>query len=414
MVYSHFLCPFFFVIALKAYSVNIETPYAILINAETGHVLYEKNSHIEVYPASTVKIATALYVLKLIGDDLDDFAVCSQEALRMASPSESKYDVPYLLEPDAVAINLKAQEKIKVRHLLEAALIASACDACNVLAEHVSGSILSFVKELNTMARAMGCRKTHFCNPHGLFHSNQKISAYDLVVLAQEAWKFQFFREAVKKLEYLRPVTNKYIKKNLQQFKQTNKLLFRDSPFYYPYALGMKTGYLQDAKYNLVAVASNGEREVIVVLLQSPSNYARYIDAIKLFEMFFSEVKEERCLFVAEEMDFYAPCSWWQKKIVGTLSRDLYLHYFPSEEESVETKVLWEVPPLPIKKGDYVGKVLIHSQLNGKLLLQSSLFSKEDVKRGLFVHFLMSWWGLFVVIILGCVFFFIVAPIEKR
>lgn len=372
-------------IVAKPLDIQIETPYAILINAKTGKILYEKHSKESVYPASTTKIATVLYILKVASEKLDDMVICSEEALKSVSEETKKAKgsalPPYILEFDGTSARLKRNEKISVRDLLYGALLASGNDAANVLAEYVCGDISTFVNNVNKMAEELGCKNTHFSNPHGLFHSEHTTCAYDMAILTKEALKYPVFREIIK--------TDTYERSHNKVFTQGNGLVRRDHKFYYPLALGVKTGYIRKAKYNLVAAASNGEREVIAVLHKSPSGKRRYQDAIVMFEAAFCEVQVQRLLFAKEETVFKKMVPKAKNALLGVVEKDLYLSYYPSEEEEVEAKLDWEESILPIEAGSVIGKLSVFTKADGRVLLEAPLIAKERVCKK-FVYVLLE------------------------
>ncbi len=355
----------------KPLEVQIETPYAILMDARTGKVLFDKKGNESVYPGSTTKIATALYLLKFAGDKLDEMVVCSEDALRVVS-EEVKGEKgtllpPHILELDGTTYNLKRKERISLRELLYSAMIASANDSTNVIAEFLCGDIQVFVNKLNEMIKDLGCKNTHFCNPHGLFHSDHKTTAYDMAVIAREALKYPLFREIVRMPSYNRSKLN------------GNHLIRPDSKNFYHWAQGIKTGYTKKAKYNIVALASNGERELIAALHKSPSSSQRFEDAVLLFETAFSEPMQERLLFPKAEALYDKEIPKANRALVATLEDDLYLKFYPSEEEDVVAKLSWNELKLPIEEGDCVAQMTIVTKADQRVLMTQNLVALNRV-----------------------------------
>lgn len=359
----------------KNLDVQIETPYAILINAKTGKVLFDKRGNESVYPGSTTKIASALYVLRHASDKIDDVVVCSENALRIVSEEvkAEKIDLlpPYILESDGTSYNLRRKEKISVKELLHGALIASGNDASNVLAEYVCGDIETFVTDMNKMIEELGCRKTHFCNPHGLFHPDHKTTPYDMAILAKEALKYPLFKEIVKLPTYKRSKTN------------GNQLVRPESKNFYPYAIGVKTGYTKKAKYNLVAAADNGVRELVIALHKSPTSNQRFQDAIALFEAAFNEKEEERLLFLKEETLFKKRIEGAKTELEAILKEDYFIKFFPSEEEDVIAKIEWQEVSLPVEKGKVVAFLSLYTKKEGRFLTTKELHAKNRVSKKL-------------------------------
>ncbi len=361
--------------------IDIETPNAIIMNAETGAILYEKKAHEVVYPASITKISTALYVLKILPSNLDTLIKCSGEALCTTNERAKKiqnYTLPaYWLETDGSSAKIVKNEMLSIRDLLHGTLLSSGNDASNVLASYVCEDIPTFVNKVNEMVCDLGCKNTHFCNPHGLHHPDHVTSAYDTALIAREALTYQQFKEIVGSVYYKIPHINK---KFDREFKNTNALIRKESKHYYEQAFGVKTGYTKLAKYNLVAAASNGERELIVVLHKSPTSKQRYYDAITMFDKAFAEKMETRVLFAKEETSFQNKLPMAANALIAMLKNDVILKYYPSEDENVETKLTWFECKLPIFKGDVVAEISVLNK-TGILLFKESLYATNTIKK---------------------------------
>ncbi len=245
---------------------DITSPSAILINAETGAVLYEKNAHVPSFPASTTKIATALYALAKKGDCLGQVISATHEAVAAVSPAvrRTKKHPPHRLEFGGSHMGLKVGEELTFHTLLHGLMVASANDAANLIGEYVSGSVPKFMEEVNLYLKRIGCNETIFFTPHGLPHAEHKTTAYDLARMTQVAMKHPVFREIVRTVRYTKKESNKQPETVLVQ---TNALLKPGSPHHYPKAIGVKTGYTVSAGHNLVAAAEDGSRSLIVVIM---------------------------------------------------------------------------------------------------------------------------------------------------
>src|ERR1700722_10906270 len=165
-------------------NITIQAEAAILMNAKTGAILYEKNSKELCYPASITKIATALYALKLKEDKLEEILTAQQDDLATATQEawqKANYTLPsHWLTPGGTHIGLKVGEKMSLEDLLYGMLLASGNDASNVIARYAGeGSIPQFIKGLNSYLKQLGCLATTFYNPHGLFHPKHQVTAYD-------------------------------------------------------------------------------------------------------------------------------------------------------------------------------------------------------------------------------------------
>lgn len=256
---------------------NIESPAAILMDLNTGKILYEKNINEKMYPASLTKVMTA--ILALENCELNEVATVSYNAVMSIS---SGY----------VTANLQIGEEVTVEQLLSVLLVGSANDAAVVLAEHISGSVEDFSDLMNEKAKELGCTSTNFLNPYGAHNENHYSTAYDLALIAKYAMQNETFRTLVATTSYKLPATNKYEKED-RLFTTTNALLIvnnntRADNYYYKYATGIKTGFTTPAKNCLIASANKGNLELLTVVLGADQNDEglsnRYLDTINLFE----------------------------------------------------------------------------------------------------------------------------------
>src|SRR3984957_869054 len=222
--------------------LSVSTEEAILMNAKTGKVLFEKNGYKQAYPASTTKIATALLTLHRCRDHLDILITAERESLASISPQakrQSDYRSPsHWIETDSTHIGIKQGEELSLNDLLHGMLIASGNDAANVIAQRLGGTIPKFMEDVNDYLKKIGCKNTHFNNPHGLHHPAHMTTAYDLAVMAREGLKDPIFKQIVSTVRYTSAQTNLEFERT---FTQTNQLL-KKGPFFYQKAIGVKTG----------------------------------------------------------------------------------------------------------------------------------------------------------------------------
>lgn len=256
---------------LDTNDLNIYSDCILMIEKNTGDILYEKNANKKMYPASTTKILTAILVLE--NCNLDELARVSSTALK-AVPS------------NYVKSNIQIGEKMRVEDLLYAMLIPSANDAANVLAEHVSGSMSGFVELMNDKAKDIGCTNSNFTNPSGIHDKNLYTTAHDLALIARYAMNFEVFRKIVSTQNYALPSTESYPRLD-RTFTTTNLLLNQNEQnYYYEYATGIKTGHTSAAKECLVASAKKDDVEFIIVILGSGLK-EKYLDCKTLFNFAF-------------------------------------------------------------------------------------------------------------------------------
>jgi len=256
-------------------NLDINSPSVILIERNTGNILYEKDAHAVRYPASTTKIMTA--ILALENCKLEDVVRVTYSAIQSVPSGYSIAD-------------LKIDEELTVEQLLHLLLIPSASDAANTLAEHIGGSIESFATMMNTKAKEIGCTNTNFTNPDGVHNENHTSTAYDLTLMANYAMNNETFKSIVSKASYVLYPTNKYTTE--RYFKTTNSLLNKYSDdYYYDKAIGIKTGFTTPAGNCLVAAAKVDDMECIVTILGATQNEdglsQRFLEAKKLCEFAF-------------------------------------------------------------------------------------------------------------------------------
>lgn len=390
----------------KTLEVSVQADSAIVMNAETGAILYQKNARKLQVPASITKIATAMYSLKVRGDKLDTMIAAEHDAIASISQEErrrSNYTLPaYWLEPGTSHIGIKRGEELSLEDLLYGIMIASAGDASNVVAQYIGGSIPTFMDMLNDYLKEVGCKDTTFKNPHGLYHPQHLTTAYDMAILTREALKDSTFREIVKTVSYMRPKTNK---QNPTTLIQTNSLLKRGKN-YYSKAIGVKTGYVSAAKNTFVAAAKDKDRTLIVVLLKCEDRDLMFRDAKKVFETAFKEKKVRRTLLTAGPQKATLSLEGASSVIKTVLNEDVTFDYFPAEEPKIKCLLYWDQVNLPVEKGQRVGRMSFEDQ-EGRELLTQPLFALKDVGYG-WLYRMKSLFGVSTLLkILGGVFLFL-------
>jgi serine-type D-Ala-D-Ala carboxypeptidase (penicillin-binding protein 5/6) len=370
--------------------VEVSAKGAILMNGETGAVLWEKNARVPLYPASTTKMITALYALEKKGDALDELVTASYDAVATVHPHVRRAGTPqhppYRLEFGGTHMGIKVGESLPLRALIYGLMLTSGNDAANVIAQHVSGNISTFMEELNSFVHKKGCLQTVLHTPHGLPHPDHKTTAYDLGILAREALRNPLFREVAKTTQYTRPQTNKQPESTLYQ----HNALVKPGQFFYPKAIGIKTGYTLSGGYTMVAAAEDPQRKLIAVILGCEKIEQRYKDAIALFEAGFNEKKVSRTLF-SKGFDLFAyQVEGGKIPLQAYLSQDIILDYFPSEEPLFKVAVLWQVPAPPILTGQKVAEMQVLSQEN-QLLSSAPLFAVRAVEPTFRYQVYLAW-----------------------
>lgn len=262
--------PFSAFAAVSAYDIEppkYEPEIALLVNADTDTVVYEKNSTTVTAPASLTKLVTALVVFSK-GDSLDTEITCSEEAINS------------ILGTGSSVAGLYAGEKTTLEMLLFCLLLPSANDAAAVLAYHYgNGSEQAFVDEMNALAKSLGCENTYFANPHGLDDDSVKgydsdtqsrTTAYDMYLIAKEALKNETMVYMTSKYGKTMPATNK---SDIRYLYNTNQLLNSYSYYYYDGTVGLKTGTTDKAGSCLITSATKNGYTYIAVAMRGRSDY---------------------------------------------------------------------------------------------------------------------------------------------
>lgn len=263
--------------------LNIYSEAAILIEAQTGKILYDKDIYSRKYPASTTKILTAIIAIE--NCDLDEKAKASYNAVFSV---KSGYSIA----------NIQEGESFTIRELLDVLMLQSANEAANVIAEHISGSVEEFAKLMNQKAKEIGCLDSNFVNANGAHSDDHYSTAYDLAMIARYCMQNQTFREIAQKQECSLPATEIFEEERI--FRNTNSLMQANSRYYYPYCNGIKTGFTTPAKNCLISSSNKNGFELISVILHAESTEdglsARYVDTINLFEYGYNNFKLDKIL----------------------------------------------------------------------------------------------------------------------
>lgn len=375
-----------YLILAQPLKVDISAASAVLINGETGEVIFEKNAHKACFPASTTKVATALFALSQKGGSLDERIVASAEAVGCVAPQVRRTKHPsHRLEFGGTHMGIKVGEELSYRDLLYGMMLISGNDAANVIAEYVAGSVPAFMEKMNQFLRGHGLRETHFSNPHGLPCKQHRTSAYDLAQMARLGMKIPAFREIVGSVRYTKRASNK---QQETVFVQHNALL-RQGPHFYPKAIGVKTGYTVSAGQNLVAAAEDQNRFLIAVVLGCTDYHQRYKDMISLFEAGFNEQKVSRTV-LAKGFDLFTQKIKGAKiPLQAALNEDFVFEYFPSEEPKFKVVLHWNDLKLPIAEGVIVGEVRLIAGDGERVLKTASLHATQRVERTLFYELLL-------------------------
>ncbi|MBQ3415073.1 MAG: D-alanyl-D-alanine carboxypeptidase [Clostridia bacterium] len=251
--------------------ISINAKSAIMVEVNTGKIIYEKNANEQNFPASVTKILTAILVLEKC--ELNDTAIVSKKSI---SNIPSGYVVAPLFEG----------EKISIEDLLYALMLKSANDAAYVLAEHVGGSVDGFSDMMNRKAKEIGCTNTHFVNPNGIHDEEHYTTAYDLYLISKYAMENKTFEKIVSTYEYTLSATNKYVKKD-RVMQSTNYFLNPKSKFYNENVKGIKTGTTLQAGNCLITNINKDGFNYISVVLGAKTSDGRFTETQKIINYAF-------------------------------------------------------------------------------------------------------------------------------
>lgn len=339
---------------------------AVLIERDTGTVLYDKNSNEALPPASMTKIMTML----LIMESIDSGKLKLDEKIRTSEYAASMGGSQIFLEPG---------EEMTTEEMLRAIAIGSANDASVAMAERISGSEEAFVEEMNKKVKELGLKNTLFQNTTGLPAENHYSTAYDMGIIAKELLKYD-------EITKFTGVYESYLRENTDDkfwLVNTNRLVK-----FYPGVDGLKTGYTSEAKYCLTATAEKDNMRVIAVVFGAPTSKSRNAQVTKMLDYAFSQYETHPMYERNVSIDKAKVSKGDKKKIEVVTSEPISL--LTKKGESVDDVkqeiVLKKEIKAPLKKGDKIGE--LHLMKDGKTIVNSPLVASSDVKEA-------GWWILF-------------------
>ena len=357
---------------------------ALLVDANTGAVAYAKNEHEELYPASLTKIMTALLTLEAI--DAGRLSM-DQELTATATALEG-------LSSDGSSAGIKVGETMSVRNLLYCMLVVSANEACDILAEAVSGSVPAFVEAMNAKAAALGCENTHFVNPNGLHDPQHYTSAWDMYLITRAAMEYPDFMTICDTAAYTVPATNISGERKLYT---TNHLLsnWRVIGYRNTEAHGIKTGSTDAAGHCLVSSAMRGSLHFISVVLGADrvvengvGNIRSFSETTRMFNYGFDNFTYKT---IVEEKEII-------QEVPVSLSKMDHVTVHPARDievllpkvldaEDLERTITLEEPvEAPVEKGQKLGTMVL--SYDGVTYASVDLLASFDVEASK----LMTFW----------------------
>ncbi|ASZ61899.1 D-alanyl-D-alanine carboxypeptidase [Bacillus subtilis] len=348
-----------------------EAKSAVLIERDTGKVLYNKNSNERLAPASMTKIMTML----LIMEALDKGKIKMSDKVRTSEHAASMGGSQIFLEPG---------EEMTVKEMLKGIAIASGNDASVAMAEFISGSEEEFVQKMNKKAKELGLKNTSFKNPTGLTEEGHYSSAYDMAIMAKELLKYESITKFTGTYEdYLRENTDKKF-----WLVNTNRLIK-----FYPGVDGVKTGYTGEAKYCLTASAKKGNMRAIAVVFGASTPKERNAQVTKMLDFAFSQYETHPLYKRNQTVAKVKVKKGKQKLIELTTSEPISILTKKGEDMNDVKKEIKMKDNIsaPIQKGQELGTLVLKK--DGEVLAESPVAAKEDMKKAGFITFLKRTMG---------------------
>lgn len=351
------LFSFIFIKNVSAVEMEISAKSAILVDFNTGKVLYSKNENEPLAMASMTKVMSML----LIMEKIDDGSLKYDDIVEISTESSSMGGSQIFLNPG---------DKYKVIDLLKGVAMASANDAVVALAEKTYGSKEHFIEAMNKKAESLGLKNTHFVNVHGLDEEGHYSSAYDMSVMARELLKHE------KILDFTRVYEEYLTKPDGSQIwlVNTNKLVR-----FYDGVDGLKTGFTKNAGYCLTATGKKNNLRLISVVMGEESIEKRSSDTVKLLNYGFNTFKVNLIKNKSEILGKVNVQKGKKENVDVVLVNDLIELLNASDKPSnYKFKILVDKITAPVKKGDVIGKVKVLND-NGILISQVDITVNENV-----------------------------------
>ena len=331
----------------------INAPNAILMEKETGTVIYEKKAHEPGFPASITKIMTMLLIVEAVESgsiSVEDTVIASERAASFGGS----------------CVYLEPGEQMSVREMLKCIAVVSANDCAVAMAEHICCSDEGFVKLMNQRAEELGMENTHFSNCSGLFDDGAHYTtAYDVAIMSRELIRHELIKEYT-------TIWMDSIRDGEFELSNTNKLVY-----WYPGCTGLKTGYTSTSRYCLSATAERNGVEYIAVIMHSESPEKRNADAEALLDYAFA------CCRLIQLNDGSAlpmmPVELGNKSHVALEYGGEQKALMPKGAEPEYELRLKSYATAPIKKGDELGTVIV--SISGEEVARCPVTAAEDVER---------------------------------
>ena len=352
---------------------------ALLADPDTEEILYARNIHDKLYPASLTKVMTALLVIEAV----DEGRIAMDTVLTASESAISN------LPDDGSNAGIKVGEELTVEQLLHCILVVSANEACDILAEAISGSVDAFVARMNQRAEELGCRNTHFMNTNGLQSVEHYTTAWDMYLITKEARTHDVFLRICNTKFYEVPPTN--MNPSPRKYYTTNYLIStaRNGDYLYKGANGVKTGSTSDAGYCLIATANRGERSLLSVVLgaervtreDGTKDTQSFSETIRLFDYGFDGFQRSVILDTMELIDEVSVTLSQEQNTVKVHPAESIERLIPSDISPNDiTRTITFVSDsveAPVSRGQVLGTVTLSH--NGVVYATVDLLADEDV-----------------------------------
>ncbi|HWQ42926.1 MAG TPA: D-alanyl-D-alanine carboxypeptidase family protein [Desulfosporosinus sp.] len=322
--------------AVLGAEIETEATSAILMDAVSGQILYEKESHKELAPASVTKLMTLLVAADAVANGkvkLTDKVTASENASKLGGSQ----------------IYLKPGETFSLEEMLYAIAVGSANDGCVAVAEHINGTHEAFVEEMNAKAKALGLKNTHFVNAYGLPAEGHYTSAFDLAVMAKEALKYPLIRKLTSTKEY-------DLRDGKFKLWNTNKLLW-----WYAGADGFKTGWTNEAKYCLASTVERDGLRLICVVMGVPQVRGHFAESMKIYNYGFAKYAFKQFAPAEQKQGVVKVQKGTENEVQAITEKPLGVTVEKGKDKNfwVETKLSPEITA-PILTGQKLGEVLLY------------------------------------------------------
>ena len=367
------ICLSVFPVSAVDYKFNADTvsDEVYLENLNAGAVVYEKNSNKRSYPASTTKIMTFIITAENVSDLENTSVTIKQDII-------SGLD----LESTVMGLSSHIGEKVSVKDLLYGLMLPSGNDAALVLADYVGGGISGFVEKMNAKAVELGCKNTHFANPHGLYDTNHYSTAHDMALIAKHAMKIKGFMDICN--------TVYYTPDGFKTLHNTNYMLDSEAEggqYYYQYTKGIKTGYLDEAGKCLVTSSDKNGDKYLCVCLGAAFSYAENVnyamkDSAKLYDWAYKNLGVQTIYGTADSLASVDVKYVRNGKTLEAVPEKEISAFLPNNYDKKKLKVEINCPEqvdAPVTQGDVLGTVSVkYEDLDLGL---TNLVAAEDVER---------------------------------